>query len=234
MHEDISITVGVGGTNAGTAVTIAVLCAVWIEEVRVRLQLEINVRAVDEEERDGGATRDDEQPAHVRLVYGNDLHQLSRFVAQVALTLERAVVRSGNHECCGDGQHRLTCEIYAGAKDSLMQDKVMSWAGQCQSARAVVREQGTYRTRRLRGGDLELALAALVTCCDKGAAEDKQNIRKDGAKHLDRTEIRKSQQHGTRVHTEVWTMRISSAERISQQSEMIPTAYLGGGRPHRR
>ena len=166
----INHNVTIGGTNAGTAVTIAVLCAVWIEEVRVRLQLEIDVRAVDEEERDGGATRDDEQPAHVRLVYGNDLHQLSRFVALVALTLERAVVRSGNHECCGYGQHRLTCGICAGAKDSLMQDKVMSWAGQCKSARAVVREQGAYRTRRLCGGDLELALAALVTCCDKGAA----------------------------------------------------------------
>ncbi len=100
--------------------------------------------------------------------------------------------------------------------------------------RRVVREQGAYRTRRLRGCDLELALAALVTCCNKGAAEDKQDIRKDGAKHLDRMEIRKSQQDETRVHTEVWTMRISSGEGISQQSERTMTAYLGGGRQHRR
>lgn len=44
------------------------------------------------------------------------------------------------------------------------------------------------------GGDLELALAALVPRCDKGAAEDEQNIREDGAEHLDRTEIRQQQQ----------------------------------------
>lgn len=66
----------------------------------------------------------------------------SRVVVEVPLTFERAVVRGGDHKRCGDGQHCLRCGIYAGAKDSLMQDKVMSWTGPHESVQAAVRGAG--------------------------------------------------------------------------------------------